>query len=82
MKQTAVQWLVEKLNQVEPMYSGIQSNAQKEYIDILIEQAEKMEKQNIKQAYNDGKAAVIHIEQNISLEEYYDKTYKNETKWF
>lgn len=80
MKQTAVQWLVEKLNQVEPMYSGIQSNAQKEYIDILIEQAEKMEKQNIKQAYNDGKAAVIHIEQNISLEEYYDKTYKNETK--
>ena len=41
MKQTAVEWLVEKLNQCEPMYSGIQFNAQKEYIDILIEQAKE-----------------------------------------
>ena len=44
------------------------------------EQNREMEKERIMQAYNDGKAAVIHIEQNLSLDEYYDKTYKNETK--
>ena len=44
------------------------------------EQDREIEKEQIRQAYNDGKAAVIHIEQNLSLEEYYDKTYKNETK--
>ena len=44
------------------------------------EQDREMEKEQIRQAYNDGKAAVIHIEQNMSLEEYYDKNYKNEAK--
>lgn len=39
-----------------------------------------MEKENIMQAYNDGKAAVIHIKNNMSLEEYYNETFKNETK--
>ena len=77
---TAVEWLFEKLNQCEPMYSGVQSNEHKEYIDMLIKQAKEMEKHQIRQAYNDGKAAVIHIEQNMSLEEYYDKNYKNEAK--
>ena len=48
--------------------------------DTLIEQAKQMEKEQIKQAYNDGKAAVIHIKNNMSLEEYYDKTFKNEIK--
>ena len=44
------------------------------------EQAKEIEKEQIRQAYNDGKAAFIHIEKNMSLEEYYYKTYKNETK--
>ena len=34
-KQTAVEWLVEKLNQCEPMYSGIQSNEHKEHLEKL-----------------------------------------------
>ena len=80
MKQTAVEWLVEKLNQCEPMYSGIQSNEHKEHLEKLVQQSKEMEKQQIKQAYNDGKAAVIHIENNMSLEEYYNETFKNETK--
>jgi len=80
MKQTAVEWLVEKLNQCEPMYSGIQSNEHKEHLEKLVQQSKEMEKQQIKQAYNDGKAAVIHIENNMSLEEYFNETYKNETK--
>ena len=69
MKQTTVEWLIEKLDQ------------NFDYVaDTLIEQAKQMEKEQIKQAYNDGKAAVIHIENNMSLDEYYDKTFKNKTK--
>jgi hypothetical protein len=69
MKQTAVEWLIEKLDQ------------NFDYVaDTLIEQAKQMEKEQIKQAYNDGKAAVIHIKNNMSLEEYYNETFKNETK--
>jgi hypothetical protein len=80
MKQTAVEWLIQKLNQCEPMYSGIQSNEHKEHLEKLVQQSKEMEKQQIKQAYNDGKAVVIHIENNMSLEEYFNETYKNETK--
>ena len=79
-KQTAVEWLVEKLNQCEPMYSGVQSNEHKENLEKLVQQSKEMEKEQIMQAYNDGKAAVIHIENNMSLDEYYDKTFKNKTK--
>jgi hypothetical protein len=42
-KQTAVQWLIEKLNQCEPFYSGIVSQEHKQYIDGIIEQALEME---------------------------------------
>ena len=80
MKQTAVEWLVEKLNQCEPMYSGIKSNEHKEYLEKLVQQSKEIEKEQIKQAYNDGKAAVINIKNNMSLEEYFNETYKNETK--
>ena len=80
MKKTAVEWLVEKLSQCEPMYSGIKSNEHKEYLEKLVQQSKEMEKEQIMQAYNDGKAAVINIKNNMSLEEYYDKTFKNEIK--
>ena len=65
MKQTAVEWLIEEI------HKNI------EFIPVPIqEQAKEMEKEQIKQAYNDGKAAVIHIENNMSLEEYYNETFK------
>ena len=76
-KQTAVEWLVEKLNQCEPMYSGIQSNTQKEYIDILIEQAKEMEEEQIINAFDAGHR---NGSWNFLGEEYYEKTFKNETK--
>ena len=66
-KQTAVEWLVEQYTQGN-------------YSWEVYDKAKEMEKQQIKQAYNDGKAAVIHIENNMSLEEYFNETYKNETK--
>ena len=67
MKKTAVEWLIEQIK-------GYDNDCE------IFEEAKEMEKHQIRQAYNDGKAAVIHIEQNMSLEEYYDKNYKNETK--
>ena len=74
-KQTAVEWLVEKLNQCEPMYSGIQSNAQKEYIDILIEQAKEMEEQQIINSFDAGH---INGAWNFLGDEYYEETFKKE----
>ena len=75
MKQTAVEWLVEEMIlrlaiRIENTFDG----------NNLLNQAKQMEKEQIKQAYNDGKAAVIHIKNNMSLEEYYNETFKNETK--
>ena len=75
MKQTAVEWLVEEMIlrlsiRIENTFEG----------NNLLKKAKEMEKEQRRQAYNDGKAAVIHIEQNMSLEEYYDKNYKNEAK--
>ena len=76
MKQTAVEILEIKLLGIVSFDSEVLRNKYKEQFKI----AKEMETHQIRQAYNDGKAAVIHIEQNMSLEEYYDKNYKNETK--
>ncbi len=76
-KQTAVEWLVEKLDQCEPMYSGIQSNEHKEYIDMLIEQAKEMEKEQIIDAFDTGRRKGDWI---FDGEKYYNETFKNETK--
>lgn len=75
MKQTAVEWLVEKI--IEDELIDVKNGHQFIHLQSI---AKEMEKEQIRQAYNDGKAAVIHIEQNMSLEEYYDKNYKNEAK--
>lgn len=92
MKQTAVEWLVKKLNQCEPMYSGIKSNEQKEYLEILIEQAKGMEKEEIINSYLTGLIDPIIMKNYKGLsdniikritkhaEEYYNETFKNETK--
>ena len=75
MKQTAVEWLVEKI--IEDKLIDVKNGHQFIHLQSI---AKQMEKEQIKQAYNDGKAAVIHIENNMSLEEYYNETFKNETK--
>jgi len=72
MKQTAVEWLVQEIIKGEL----IKVNNGHQFIHLQ-SKAKEMEKGQIMQAYNDGKAAVIHIEQNMSLEEYYDKNYLN-----
>ena len=75
MKQTAVEWLVEKI--IEDKLIDVKNGHQFIHLQSI---AKQMEKENTMQAYNDGKAAVINIKNNMSLEEYYDKTFKNEIK--
>jgi rubrerythrin len=75
-KQTAVEWLTEKLNQCEPMYSGVQSNEHKEYLDILIEQAKEMERD---QSQNYAEFAIKCDRKGIKILEFdsYINLYKN-----
>ena len=92
-KQTAVEWLIEKLNQCEPMYSGIQSNEHKEHLEKLVEQAKQMEKEQIINSHITGiieplimknykglSVDKIKVEITKQAEEYYNETFKNETK--
>ena len=74
MKQTAVEWLIEKLNQCEPMYSGIQSNEHKEYLETLIEQAKEMDKKQKIDAFDTGRRKGDWI---FDGEKYYEETFKN-----
>jgi hypothetical protein len=66
-KQTAVGWLIENIYYLHST----------KWNDI-IEQAKVMEKEQILQALNDGKAMIISPTSNKSLEQYYNKTYKQE----
>jgi hypothetical protein len=85
MKQTAVEWFLQQLTTVDygcinKTFLQNDNSLSGHNIRKLFQQAKQMEKEQIKQAYNDGKAAVIHIKNNMSLEEYYNETFKNETK--
>jgi len=75
-KQTAVEWLVEKLNQCEPMYSGIKSNEHKEHLEKLIKQAKQIEKEQHKMAFNEA----VDMYSCRRFEQYYNETFKNKTK--
>ena len=58
MKQTPIDWLVEKLNQCEPWYSG--TNVPKDHIDNLIKQAKKLEEINNDFHYLRGKEETLN----------------------
>jgi hypothetical protein len=66
-KQTAVDWLLDNIHYLHST----------KWNDI-IEQAKVMEKEQILQALNDGKAMIISPTSNKSLEQYYNETYKQE----
>ncbi len=71
-QQTAVEWLVDRLNQCEPMYSFNESSEFKFYIDNLIEKAKNMEKEQIIEAWD--KACK---DQNRIGKEYYKDNYES-----
>jgi hypothetical protein len=65
MKQTAVEWLVQVVQEA----NLLENNG---WILPLIQQAKKMEKQQIMEAYDDGQA----IPPFDYAEKYYNETYK------
>ena len=65
-KQTAVEWLVEKLDQ------------NFDYVaDTLIEQAKQMEKEQIKDAHLIGLITSMEMEATKQSEQYYNETFKD-----
>ena len=64
-KQTAVQWLVEKIQHANPSFK----------FDALIRQAKQMEKEQIIKAFNEGTFAT---DEKITAEQYYNEKYKSE----
>lgn len=64
MKQTAIEWLFEKMTE----------KGTNPYWDMRFEQAKEMEKQNIVDAYRFG----IQDEYVIGSQQYYNKTFKQD----
>jgi len=62
MKQTAVEWLQEQLK-AGVKYNPLEKNGYSIAEKKLFEQAKKMEKQQIKDAYHVGYGDVLHIPQ-------------------
>jgi len=69
MKQTAVEWLIEELN--DNGFSHLDLAAD------IIEQAKEMEKEQIKDAFDEGNPNGFIIKCG---EEYYNETFKNKIK--
>ena len=78
MKQTAVEYLLQEFSEIIGRVNF--TVTQDLFIRDAVIKAKEMEKEQIKQAYNDGKAAVINIKNNMSLEQYYNETYKKYDK--
>lgn len=73
-EQTAIEWLVEKLNQIDPWYSGL-DDALTKHINMLIEAAKDREKEQIIEAFNAGQAKEAMDVFWTKGEGYYDEHY-------
>jgi hypothetical protein len=75
MKQTAVEWLVKELES----YGNTQfCKIEWEQLDLLIEQAKAMEKEQIKNAYYTG-GDDVEDNRDREAEQYYNETYESNT---
>ena len=78
MKQTAVEWLEEQqahlFNQLE--INEIEISEYKYYLDLILNQAKEMEKEQIIDAYYQGDADSDNI--HVDAEQYYKETFKSE----
>jgi hypothetical protein len=77
-KQTSVDFLIEEFSAIlgKVNFTAMQGLLLKD----AVEKAREMNEGQIMQAYNDGKFAIINIEKNKSLEQYYNENYKKEEK--
>ena len=74
-KQTAVEWLIEEMIlrlgvRIENTFDG----------NNLLNQAKQMEKEQIKDAHLIGLITSMEMEATKQSEQYYNETFKNETK--
>jgi hypothetical protein len=80
MKQTAVEWLGKELESYgDPQFCKIEW----EQLDSLINQAQEMEKEQIRDAFNAGDLDsdtyfIPFLKENDESENYYNKTFKPE----
>ena len=68
MKQTAVEWLVEKIQQANPTFK----------FDALIREAKAMEKEQMIEAYRTGVEEDVYERPLRTGEQYYNETFKSE----
>ena len=68
MKQTAVKWLVEKIQQANPTFK----------FDALIREAKAMEKEQMIEAYRTGVEEDVYERPLRTGEQYYNETFKSE----
>jgi hypothetical protein len=81
MKQTAVEYLLQEFSEIIGRVNF--TVTQDLFIRDAVIKAKEMEKEQIMQAYKDGRsdlASNFHKSLNMSLEQYYNETFKNETK--
>jgi hypothetical protein len=81
MKQTAVEYLLEEFSAIIGRVNF--TVTQDLFIRDAVIKAKEMEKEQIIKAYKDGRsdlASNFHKSLNMSLEQYYNETYKNEIK--
>lgn len=74
MEQTAINWLIEKLNQCEPWYSGLDESTSK-HINQLIDIAKEREQYQIIEAFNAGQAKEATDVYWTKGESYYEEHY-------
>ena len=79
MKQTAVEWLANSIINLEERLrlKEINLNDFIDEKDLLVEQAKGMEKEQIKEAWENGDGEFDYTSTELS-EQYYNKTFKSE----
>lgn len=71
---TSIEWLWEQIDNLVP-YQDINSAQQ---FNGLLEQAKEMHKQEIIDAWKDGKGTLFSFSENKTSEQYYNETFKKD----
>ena len=80
MKQTAVEWLIDEMNNIKGSSTNMNGKVQfiEKELNNLFKQAKEMEKEKLEQFYNHGQWAVIENGHGECFEDYYNRTFKSE----
>ena len=75
MKQTAVEWLIDEMNNIKGSSTNMNSKVQflEKELNNLFEQAKEMEKEEIENAFNYGQ-----FDLGMEADDYYNETFKSE----